>query len=196
VDEHLSFYKNILKYADLSEEELKVLSSFYMLRTVQKNEYILKEGEVCNFEGYVLSGCFKVFYEDKNLRDHILYFAVEDWWVLDIGSFVFGSPSQLNIQALEDSVILWVSRDQKAKLYQELPSVEKVFRIMNQKSLSSIHMRLIKILHQNAEQRYKDFIARYPTLIQRIAQHHIAAYLGISHEFLSKVRKHLLGKKK
>lgn len=196
MNENLSFYQNILKYADLSEEELKQLSSFYVTRNVQKNEYLLKEGEVCNFEGYVLNGCFKIFYEDENLRDHILYFAVEDWWVLDIGSFVFGSPSQLNIQALEDSVILVITRDQKTKLYRELPTVEKIFRVMNQKSLASTNLRLIRMLHQNAEQRYKDFTAKYPTLIHRIAQHHIAAYLGISHEFLSKLRKRLLRKKK
>ncbi len=137
----------------------------------------------------MLEGCFKVFYQDENLKEHILYFAIEDWWVLDIGSFVSGKFSKLNIQALEDSVILSIDRAAKEQLYIDIPKVEKLFRIMNQKSLSSMHLRMISMLHKTAERRYLDFMERYPTLNQRIAQHQIAAYLGISHEFLSKEKK-------
>jgi len=175
---------------------LTKLHSFYRFKKVKKNEHILLEGQVCEFEGYVLEGCFKIFYEDENFREHILYFAVEDWWVLDIGSFVSGSPSKLNIQALEDSTILTIDRLHKEQLYTEMPKVEKLFRIMNQKSLAAMHLRMISMLYKNADQRYLEFNQKYPTLAQRIAQHQIAAYLGISHEFLSKVRKHLLKKKK
>ena len=187
-----SFEKNILKYVDLSEDELAHFISCYTLETVEKNRIILNEGEICEFESYVLEGCFKVFYQDENLKEHILYFAIEDWWVLDIGSFVSGKVSKLNIQALEDSVILSIDRAAKEQLYIDIPKVEKLFRIMNQKSLSSMHLRMISMLHKTAERRYLDFMERYPTLNQRIAQHQIAAYLGISHEFLSKVKKRLL----
>ncbi len=187
-----SFEKNILKYVDLSEDELAQFISCYTLEAVEKNRVILNEGEVCEFESYVLEGCFKVFYQDENLKEHILYFAIEDWWVLDIGSFVSRKFSKLNIQALEDSVILSIDRATKEQLYIDIPKVEKLFRIMNQKSLSSMHLRMISMLHKTAERRYLDFMERYPTLNQRIAQHQIAAYLGISHEFLSKVKKRLL----
>lgn len=189
-----SFEKNILKYVDLSEDELAQFISCYTLETVEKNRIILKEGEVCEFESYVLEGCFKIFYQDENFKEHILYFAIEDWWVLDIGSFVSGKVSRLNIQALEDSVILSIDRATKEQLYSDIPKVEKLFRIMNQKSLASMHLRMISMLHKTAERRYLDFTERYPTLNQRIAQHQIAAYLGISHEFLSKVKKRLLRK--
>jgi CRP-like cAMP-binding protein len=91
---------------------------------------------ICEFEGYVLEGCFKVFYQDENGREHILYFAIEDWWVLDIDSFVSGKASKLYIQALEDSVILTIDRAKK-ELYCDIPKVEKLFRIMNQKSIGS-----------------------------------------------------------
>ncbi|MBC9796442.1 Crp/Fnr family transcriptional regulator [Sinomicrobium weinanense] len=196
MSEHSSFHKNIQKYVDLSEDELTKLSSFYALEKVEKDTVLLKEGEICEFEGYVLEGCFKVFYEDENLREHILYFAIEDWWVLDIGSFVTGKSSQLNIQALEDSVILTINRNKKEQLYNEIPKVEKLFRIMNQKSLSAMQLRMISMLRENADKRYLDFIKRYPTLTQRIAQHQIAAYLGISHEFLSKIKKKMLQNRK
>lgn len=191
-----SFEKNILKYIDLSEDELARLSSLYTIKRVEKNETILSEGQVCGFEGYVLEGCFKITYEDENLREHILYFAIEDWWVLDIGSFVTGTPSLLNIQALEDSTILIIDKTQKELLYDELPKAEKLFRIMNQRSLAAMQLRMISMLYKNADQRYLDFTEKYPNLSQRIAQHQIAAYLGISHEFLSKVRKKVLRKKK
>ena len=194
--EQPSFQNNILNYVDLSEDEWAKFSSCYTLEKVDKNTIILKEGDVCEYESYVLEGCFKIFYQDENLREHILYFAIEDWWILDIGSFVSGSPSKLNIQALEDSVILTIDRAKKEELYRSIPKVEKLFRIMNQKSLAAMQLRMISMLHKNADRRYLDFNERYPTLAQRIPQHQIAAYLGISHEFLSKVRTRVLRDKK
>ncbi|MFH7000665.1 Crp/Fnr family transcriptional regulator [Flavobacterium bizetiae] len=186
------FYENIKKYVDLSETEFAKLSSFYHIEEIQKNQMLLSEGEVCDFEGYILEGCFKIFYNEDNIKEHILYFAVEDWWVLDIGSFVSGTPSKLNIQALEDCKVIMISKEQKEKLYQEMPQTERLFRLMNQKALESIQLRMISMLNKTADKRYLEFKSKYPTLEQRIPQHQIAAYLGISHEFLSKIRKKLL----
>ncbi|MFT7396197.1 MAG: CRP-like cAMP-binding protein [Flavobacterium sp.] len=190
--EHPSFQKNILKYVDLSENELAEFRSCYTLEKVEKNKIILKQGEICEFEGYVLEGCFKIFSQDENGREHILYFAIEDWWVLDIDSFVSGKASKLYIQALEDSVILTIDKAKKEQLYCDIPKVEKLFRIMNQKALAATQLRVISLLHENADKRYLDFNERYPSLSQRIPQHQIAAYLGISHEFLSKVIKRIV----
>lgn len=186
------FYENIKKYVDLSETEFAKLSSFYHIEEIQKNQMLLSEGEICDFEGYILEGCFKIFYNEDNIKEHILYFAVEDWWVLDIGSFVSGTPSKLNIQALEDCKVIMISKEQKEKLYQEMPQTERLFRLMNQKALESIQLRMISMLNKTADKRYLEFKSKYPTLEQRIPQHQIAAYLGISHEFLSKIRRKLL----
>lgn len=186
------FYQNIKKYIDLSDSELTKLNSFYHIEEIPRNQMILSEGEICHFEGYVLEGCFKIFYQEDNIKEHILYFAVEDWWVLDIGSFVSGKPSKLNIQALEDSKIIMINKAHKEKLYDEMPKTERLFRLMNQKALEAIHLRMISMLNKTADKRYLEFKNKYPTLEQRIPQHQIAAYLGISHEFLSKIRKKLL----
>ncbi len=186
------FYENIKKYADLTEAEFEKLSSFYHIEKIERNQMILSEGEICDFEGYVLEGCFKIFYKEDNIKDHVLYFAIEDWWVLDIGSFVSGKASKLNIQALEDSVIMTINKEDKEKLYVEMPKAERLFRLMNQKALESIQLRMISMLNKTADKRYLDFKNKYPTLEQRIPQHQIAAYLGISHEFLSKIRRKLL----
>ncbi|PIF29654.1 CRP-like cAMP-binding protein [Flavobacterium sp. 9] len=190
--EQNQFYENIKKYIDLSETEFAKLNSFYHIEEIQKNQMILSEGEICDFEGYLLEGCFKIFYNEDNIKEHILYFAVEDWWVLDIGSFVSGTPSKLNIQALEDSKVIMISKEQKEKLYQEMPQTERLFRLMNQKALESIQLRMISMLNKTADKRYLEFKSKYPTLEQRIPQHQIAAYLGISHEFLSKIRRKIL----
>ncbi|MDA6068400.1 Crp/Fnr family transcriptional regulator [Flavobacterium sp. AC] len=190
--EHNLFYENIKKHVAFSESEFAKLSSFYHIEEIQKNQMILSEGEICNFEGYILEGCFKIFYQEDNIKEHILYFAVEDWWVLDIGSFVSGTPSKLNIQALEDSKVIMISKEQKERLYQEIPKTERLFRLMNQKALESIQLRMISMLNKTADKRYVEFKNKYPTLEQRIPQHQIAAYLGISHEFLSKIRRKLL----
>ncbi|UTN03168.1 Crp/Fnr family transcriptional regulator [Flavobacterium bizetiae] len=186
------FYENIKKYIDLSETEFAKLSSFYHIEEIQKNQMLLSEGEVCDFEGYILEGCFKIFYNEDNIKEHILYFAVEDWWVLDIGSFVSGTPSKLNIQALEDCKVIMINKEQKEKLYKAMPQTERLFRLMNQKALESIQLRMISMLNKTADKRYLEFKSKYPTLEQRIPQHQIAAYLGISHEFLSKIRRKLL----
>lgn len=186
------FYQNIRKYIDLSESEFTQLSSFYHIKEIKRNEMILSEGEICDFEGYILEGCFKIFCNEDNIKDHILYFAVEDWWVLDIGSFVSGKPSKLNIQALEDSKVIMISKDHKEKLYEEMPKTERLFRLMNQKALEAIQLRMISMLNKTADKRYLEFRKKYPTLEQRIPQHQIAAYLGISHEFLSKIKKKML----
>jgi len=186
------FYENIKKHIDLSETEFTKLSSFYHIEEIEKNQMILSEGEVCDFEGYILEGCFKIFYNEDNIKEHILYFAVEDWWVLDIGSFVSENPSKLNIQALEDSKVIMINKEQKERLYQEMPKTERLFRLMNQKALESIQLRMISMLNKTADKRYLEFKSKYPNLEQRIPQHQIAAYLGISHEFLSKIRRKLL----
>lgn len=195
MEAYASFYKNIKQYADFSEEELTKLQSFYSHRTIVKNEIILSSGQVCDFEGYVMKGCFKIFYQDDNFQEHILYFAIEDWWVLDMASFISQKPSQLVIQALEDSVIVYITKEKKEQLYIEMPKIEKLFRIMNQKALAAMQLRMISMLYKTADKRYLEFKNKYPDLDQRIPQHQIASYLGISQEFLSKVRKKLVLKK-
>ena len=172
--EHPSFQKNILKYVDLSENELTEFRSCYTLEKVEKNKIILKQGEICEFEGYVLEGCFKIFSQDENGREHILYFAIEDWWVLDIDSFVSGRASNLYIQALEDSVILTIDKAKKEQLYCDIPKVEKLFRIMNQKALAAMQLYLFYMLHENADKRYLDFNERYTSLSHKITQNQIA----------------------
>ena len=123
-----------------------------------------------------------------------MYFAIEDWWVADVDSFTNSKPSQLNIQALENSEVLLISKQNKEKLYQEIPEIEKLFRIMSQKNLVALQRRMIDNLSKTAEQRYLDFLAKYPKITQRLTNIQIAAYLGVSPEFVSKIRRKITKK--
>ena len=189
-----SLQKHIKKHTQISDENLEKFSNAFTLQKVAKKEFLLKEGEICQFEGFVTGGCFKVFHSDQNGTEHTLYFAIEDWWVADVDSFTNSKPSQLNIQALENSEVLLISKQNKEKLYQEIPEIEKLFRIMSQKNLVALQRRMIDNLSKTAEQRYLDFLAKYPKITQRLSNIQIAAYLGVSPEFVSKIRRKITKK--
>lgn len=177
--------------AEFTYEELQIFQQIAEVRKVAKKEIILREGEVCDFEAYIVSGCLRSFCIDENGVETVLQFAVEDWWISDMGSFTDRTPSKMTIEALEDSVIIVLSVSQKHLLLTQVPKFERMFRIMVQKHLAATQNRLIYALSKSATEKYLEFIRLYPTISQRVAQHHIAAYLGISAEFLSKIRSKL-----
>jgi len=187
--------ENIRKHISLSEKEAEAFCDLFEGRSVKKKEFVLKEGEICRFEGFVNKGLFRIYHLDNNGFEQVLYFAPEGWWIADIDSFTNEKPSQLFIEALEDSEVLLISRKNKEFAYQHIPAIEKLFRIMTQKTHVALQRRMIDTLSKTAEERYIDFIEKYPQLHLRLTNLQIAAYLGISHEFLSKIRKRISQKK-
>jgi CRP-like cAMP-binding protein len=121
-------------------------------------------------------------------KETVLYFSVENWWVSDICSFNEQIKSDFYIQALEDTDLLILNPQSKEQLLFKVPAFERAFRLMIQKNLSVMQSRLHSIIAKSAEVRYADFIKRYPSIPQRVSQHHIASYLGVTPEFLSKIR--------
>lgn len=186
--------KNIQQYIQITDDEFTQFSLNFVVKKVQRKSFLLREGDICKFEAFVTKGCLRIYYLDEKGTSQTLYFAVEGWWATDIDSFTNQVPSILNIEALEDTEVLMVSNQHKDLLYAALPKVEKMFRIMNQKSVVTLQRRLISSLGKTAESRYLEFIEKYPKLEQRLNQQQMAAYLGISHEFLSKIRKKLVRK--
>ena len=182
-------YKNISRYIDLSEEEFRKFTVPFQLKSFGKKETVLKEGDYCLFEGFVLSGCFKVYYLNENGFEQTLYFAVEGWWITDIDSLINHVPSILNIEALYDSEVLMISKKHKENLYETMPQIEKLFRIMNQQSSVALQRRILSLTGKTADKRYVEFLQKYPGLEQKLTQQQVASYLGITHEFLSKIKK-------
>lgn len=187
--------KNITAHISLSENEVEAFCNLFEQMLIPKKSFLLKEGEVCKFEGFVTKGLFRVFHIDKNGNEQILYFAMENWWITDIDSFTNEKPSQLFIEALEDSEVFVISKTDKEFAYTNLPKIEKLFRVMTQKTHVALQRRMIDNLSKTAEDRYLEFAQRYPQLIQRLSNIQVAAYLGITNVFLSNIRKKIALKK-
>ena len=185
----------ISKHISLSDKEMEDFCGLFQQKEIRKKEFLLREGEVCKFEGFVTKGLFRVYHIDQTGFEQILYFAIEGWWITDIDSFTNETPSQLFIEALEDSEVLLINKKDKEFAYENLQKVEKLFRVMTQKTHVALQRRMIDNLSKTADQRYIDFIEKYPQLFQRLTNLQIAAYLGISHEFLSKIRKKISNRK-
>ncbi|SFN36911.1 cAMP-binding domain of CRP or a regulatory subunit of cAMP-dependent protein kinases [Chryseobacterium oleae] len=181
--------ENISRHIHLSDEEFEQFSRPFELRKVKRKEMVLKEGAYCLFEGFVAKGCFKVYYLNEGGSEQTLYFAVKGWWITDIDSLINDVPSILNIEALEDSEVLMISKKDKEMLYEDMPQIEKLFRIMNQQSSVALQRRILSLTGKTADKRYLEFLEKYPGLEQRLTQQQVASYLGITHEFLSKIRK-------
>lgn len=187
--------QNISRHISLSAVEMEEFCLLFEKKAFAKKSFFLKEGEICKFEGFVTKGLFRVYHLDQKGVDQVLYFAPENWWITDIDSFTRSFPSQLFIEAIEDSEALLISKKDKEFAYLNFPKIEKLFRVMTQKTHVALQRRMIDNLSKTADQRYFDFIERYPQLHQRLTNLQIAAYLGISHEFLSKIRKKIAAKR-
>lgn len=180
--------RHVSRTCPFTEEELRVFDSLLEARKVKKKTFLLQPGEVCTFEAYINKGCIRNYYIDEHGSEVILQFAVEDWWVSDIGSFHEQKPSAMYIETLEECELLVLTVETKEELLRRVPKFERLFRIMVQRNLTTLQNRLMSTIALNAEEKYLDFTRRYPTIAQRVPQHHIASFLGISPEFLSKVR--------
>jgi CRP-like cAMP-binding protein len=185
---------NIARYVSLTDREFDEFASRLELRRLRKGEHLLRAGDVCHLEGFVNHGCLRVYALDGRGFEHIVYFAIEDWWVSDVGSFITQTPAELNIEATEDSEVLLIDNLHKEDLYVEVPKFERLFRIMTQRTHAALQQRLIAAMSQSAVQRYIDLTQRYPHIQKRVRQHQIASYLGVSPEFLCKIRKKLADK--
>ena len=178
----------VSRSVELTNAELGYFNTIFEYRAIPKKTMLLQAGDICNFEAYVNKGCIREYYIDSNGFEVTLQFAVEDWWVSDIASFQDQTISNMYIETLEDCELLVLSRQAKENLLAHVPKLERMFRLMLQRHIGAIQNRLYKTISQTALEKYLEFIRRYPTIPQRVPQHYIASYLGISPEFLSKLR--------
>lgn len=186
---HNSLKQHIKSLIEISSEDLETIANYFTPAVIKKKEFLLTQGSIYKYEGFVIDGCFRIFTIDQKGNENTLYFAAKDWWLMDIDSFMNQTPSSLNIQALEDSEVLLIKRADKLKLYESLPIVEKLFRVMSQKALVAWQRRLIRNHCETAKERYHHFVGSYPNIVSKLTDKQVASYLGITHEFLSKIKK-------
>ena len=182
------------KMLPLSDEEKGLVTSKFQPRLYRKRQYILQEGDVCNTLSFVISGCLRMYKVDESGTTHIIQFAIENWWMSDLGGFHSGKPSALNIEAVEDTTVLQIKRDDLVDLYLRAPKFDRIFRVLIENSLVKMQERLLQTMGSDARERYEEFLKQYPALANRIPNTYIASFLGITPEFLSKIRNERVSK--
>lgn len=185
-------FKNIQRHVTLSEADKTLLAATIHSKKIKRKQFLLEAGDVSKYTYFVLSGCLRTYYTDKNGEEHVISFSIEDWWAGDIASFNNGEPSIFSIDALEDTEVLYTDRAGMNMLYEKIPQLEKYFRIIFQNALAAQFQRITNTNSFTAEERYVAFQKKYPQFDRRIPQKYLASYLGITPEFLSKLKKHLL----
>lgn len=175
----------------LDENEIVFVQENFKEQRIKKRQFILQEGEICKHNTYVVEGCFKTYLVDQSGKEHNLQFAIENWWIGDIGSFHGDTPTRLNIEALENSIILQIKKEDQLKLFVDYPKFNRIFRVLAENAMVGLQQRVLQNISSTAEERYLDFLARYPQLFNRISNVQIASYLGVTPEFLSTIRKKL-----
>jgi CRP-like cAMP-binding protein len=181
----LSYFDRLIP---LKAEEKELVRAKFHPRLFRKRQFVLQEGNVCTQFNFVVRGCLRTYKIDEKGNTHILQFATENNWINDLGSFHGVKPSALNIDALEDTVVLQISRDDLISLYKEIPKFDRIFRVLIENAFVRLQQRLLQNISSTAEERYQSFLELYPHLINRLSQVQIAAFLGVTPEFLSRLR--------
>ncbi len=180
---------HVAKHITLNKEEIDYFLSLLQTKNIKRKEFLLQANEIGKTENFITRGCLRTYTIDNNGTEHILMFGVENWWVGDLCSFLTQLPATLFIDALEDTEVLQITKENLEKLYENVPKFERFFRIIIQNAFIAQQQRINQNLSFTAEERYQFFIQKYPLLEQRISQKQIAAYLGITPVFLSMLRK-------
>lgn len=183
-----SIVRHFDKYLPLDDREKEALTSRLVQRQIKRKQYILQEGDICKYFTYVVEGCFKMYGIDNSGAEHNLTFAAEDDWITDIDSLHKERPSKLFIEAIEPCTILQLSKGDLWYLYTNHPKFDRNFRVIIEDKYIELQNRLLQTFSATAYERYESFIEQYPNLANRLPNTQIASYLGITPEFLSKIR--------
>jgi len=182
----INYFENHLP---LNEEEKSAVEEYFKERRVKRRQIILQEGDICKHNTFIVEGCFRMYTVDNKGKEHNLQFAVENWWIGDIGSFHSGKPSRLYVEAIEKAIILQCKKEDQIKLFVNYPKFNQIFRVLAENALVNLQNRILQNISSTAEERYLDFVERYPIFFNRISNVQIASYLGVTPEFLSAIRK-------
>lgn len=186
--------QNISKHIALTPEEQQLFLSKTETKKFKAKTLILNAGEVCKYSYFVNSGLLRSFTINDNSVEHVLSFACEGWWIGDMYSLLSQKPGNLFIEVMEDAEVILLSKANQEELYLQIPKLERFFRILIENALVANQERLMNNLSLTAEERFEKFCQKYPTLIQKLPQKHIASYIGVTPEFFSKMKSRMLKK--
>ncbi|MCP2045320.1 Crp/Fnr family transcriptional regulator [Pontibacter sp. HSC-36F09] len=188
------YFQHLNSKVQLTEEEEAHIKTYLTLKKLRKKQYLLQEGDVCKVIAFVEKGALRAYSVDENSNEHIIQFGLEGWTISDLYSFLTGEPATYNIDALEDSELVIISKSAHEELLQTMPKYETFTRLNITGAYLAMQRRLTSIISASVEERYQEFIALYPHIVQRVPQHMIASYMGLTPETLSRIRKRISSK--
>ena len=189
------FLASVKEHISITDQEFEVCKTLFIPKKLRKRQYLLQEGDVCRYTAFVEKGMLRTFTVDDKGNEPILQFSMEGWWVTDLYSYLTDEPSRYNIEALEDCELLLITKPSWNILLEKVPAFERYFRILIQNNLIATQRRLISSLTESAEEQYTKLVATFPTCLQRVPQHMIASFLGITPETLSRIRSQMAARK-
>lgn len=183
----LGIYLN--RYSFFAQGEIDLIYNSCFSKVYKKKEFLLKPQEVCTSKFFISKGLVRQYIPQENGHEKIQGFALEDWWITNLDSFIHKTPSVSAIQAIEETTLLQISKNDIEDLYIQLPKLERVFRIISEKMIIALQRRHDIYMNKNSSDRYATFINQIPYFAQRVPQYMIASYLDITPEYLSEIRK-------
>jgi|SRR5690606_11876556 len=184
-------HQKISEIISVSDDEFEYCKTLFQPKKLRKKQFLLHEGEECRYTAFVEKGILRSYTIDEKGSEHILQFAMEGGWIADLYSFLTNEPSTYNIEALEGCELLLITKPSWDLLFEKIPAFEKYFRIILQNNLIATQKRLMGSLSETAEEKYEKLVASYPGHLQKLPQHMIASYLGITRETLSRIRRNI-----
>ena len=176
---------------DLSGEEFEYAKTLFIPKKLKKKRVLIEAGEICKYTVFVEKGLLRSFKADDKGNEYILQFALSGWWTADLYSFLTNEPTLYNIEALEDSELLMITKPSWDLLLEKVPAFERYFRVLIQNNHINTQRRLMSSFTETAEEKYLKLLKEFPDILQRVPQHMIASYLGITRETLSRTRRQI-----
>ncbi|WP_062060212.1 Crp/Fnr family transcriptional regulator [Aquimarina longa] len=186
-----SILSEIFKDVSFSQKEINLIESNIEKLSLKKGSTLLKAEEIVNNQYYVYEGCLRTYFIDKSGKEHTLQFAINDWWISDYTAFFTTTKAIMNIETIQDATLYKISRKSMEDLFCKIPQLETFSRKKMERAFVSFQKRILASLTQSAKERYVSFIHTYPNIEKNIKNYHIASYLGITTESLSRIRKEL-----
>ncbi len=180
---------NVAKHIQLTDEEVKFFTSILRPRKIRKRQFLLQAGDINYTENFVTKGVLRAYTVDATGDEHIAMFGLEGWWISDLYSFLTGTPATQYIDALEDSEVFSIEKQDLERLCDVVPKFNRFFFKLLQNAFVAHQRRILNANSMTAEEQYLDFVKRYPAIEQRVPQHQIASYLGLSPETISRIRR-------
>lgn len=186
-----SIIKTIFKGLVFTDEEIKLIESLFHKVSIKKGEILIHPGDNVDSQYYILDGCLRAFHTDQQGKEYTIQFGIKDWWMTDFTAFTSGEKAILTLEALEDSIIYTINKDDKEYLHNQVPKIDRFFRIKLERAFAAFQKRILASFSKSAKERYIDFLITYPDIEKYLKNYHIASFLGITTESLSRIRKEM-----